>query len=123
MSEIDSNTRPFNEDTLLDQIGIGNVLAISGGRVGVHRIEGECWELDLPVSSGYLVRITLAGDDTYTVQRILKRRKKGESSPSFTIKGEMRGVYCDQVGEVAYYASCYKSYPDFNALDANRVGA
>lgn len=113
--------RPFNEDTLLDQIGRDNIWAISGGRVGVWRPNGECMEVELPVSSGYLVRIVLAGDDTYTVERILRRRPKGQTARVDKVLGRMEGVYCDQVGEVAYYASCYKSHPNFEALDARKL--
>lgn len=101
--------RPFDEDELLKQIGKMNVFAISGGRVGVWKPEGECVEVELPVSSGYWVRITLAWDDTYTVERVLKRRPKGQSSKEIKVLGRMTGVYCDQVGEIAYQASCYKN--------------
>lgn len=101
--------RPFDEDTLLDQIGRRNVYAISGGRVGVWKPEGECVEVELPVSAGYLVRITLAWDDTYTVERVLRRRPKGQTAKLDKVMGRVSGVYCDQVGEVAYQASCYKN--------------
>jgi len=101
--------RPFDEDTLIQQIGIRNVGAISGGRVGVYKPEGECVEVELPVSAGYWVRITLAWDDTYTVERVLKRRPKGQSAKEIKVLGRVEGVYCDQVGEIAYNASCYKN--------------
>ena len=103
--------RPFNEDVLLNQIGKMNVFAISGGRVGVFKPEGETVEVELPVSSGYLVRITLAWDDTYTVERVLRRRPKGQTAKESKVLGRVTGVFCDQVGEVAYYASCYKNVP------------
>ena len=101
--------RPFDEDTLIQQIGIRNVGAISGGRVGVYKPEGKCVEVELPVSAGYLVRITLAWDDTYTVERVLRRKAKGKSYKESKVMGRVDGVYCDKVGEVAYYASCYKN--------------
>ena len=120
MREKAEAVRPFDEDTLLAQIGRDNVWAISGGRVGVWKPNGECMEVELPVSSGYLVRIVLAGDDTYTVERILRRRPKGQTARVDKVMGRMEGVYCDQVGEVAYYASCYRSHPNFEALDAKK---
>jgi hypothetical protein len=104
-----SNNIPFNENVLLDQIGRRNIFAISGGRVGVWKPNGECLEVELPVSSGYLVRITLAGDETYTVERVLRRRPKGQTAKVDKVLGRVSGVYCDNVGEVAYYASCYKN--------------
>jgi hypothetical protein len=110
--------RPFDEDTLLNQIGRRNVFAISGGRVNVWKPEGETVEIELPVSSGYLVRITLAWDDTYTVERILRRRPKGKSAKETKVLGRVSGVFCDQVGEIAYRASCYK-----NLQFGEKVGA
>jgi hypothetical protein len=84
--------------TLLGQIGAMNVLAISGGR---KRLVGET--LVLPVGSGYTVEIDYArGSDTYTVRRVFTRGVKR------WIKGEVGYVYSDQVGEVAYQASCFR---------------
>ena len=111
MSTVQELGRPFNEDVLLDQIGRRNVLGISGGRVGVWKPNGETVEVELPVSRGYLVRITLAWDDTYTVERVLRRRPKGQTSKQETVKGRVTGVYCDNIGEVVYNASCYVNVP------------
>jgi len=75
-----------------------NVLAISGGRV-LRRESG----VTLPVASGYRVTVDLAWNDTYTVRRVFERAGKT------WIKGERREVYCDEVGKVAYVASCFRS--------------
>jgi len=83
--------------TLLDQIGIHNVLAISGGRV-TRRSTG----VTLPVRYGYRVTVDLAAGDTYTIRRVHERN--GEQ----TVKGESAGVYAEQVGEMAYRASCFR---------------
>lgn len=92
--------------TTLAQIGRVTVFAISGGRV---RSEGET--LVLPVGSGYSVEIDLdEGSDTYTVRRMFRRG--GKAFP----KGEQTYVYCDEVGEVAYRASCY--HHDFEPFKA-----
>lgn len=81
------------------QIGRMNMMAISGGRL---------WLTDgsvvLPVSNGYSVVIDLDASDTYTVRRVFRRGTK------VWTKGERTNVYCDEVGEVAYYASCFRSY-------------
>jgi hypothetical protein len=92
--------------TLAAQIGMGNLMAISGRRVIVRETG-----VDLPVSNGYTVTVDLAGDDTYTVRRVFTRRTRGELLPTTWIKGELTGVYCDQVGEQAYQASCFRSNP------------
>lgn len=104
----------FDIDVLLNQIGKMNVMAISGGHVVIdgasyNKNLNTTQEIELPVSSGYLVRITLAWDDTYTVERVLRRRPKGKSYKETKVLGRVSGVYCDQVGEIAYRASCYKN--------------
>lgn len=76
-----------------------NVLAISGGRVGVRETG-----VTLPVGNGYSVTIDLAGNDTYTVRRVFKRGAK------VWIKGEQTDVYCEEVGEIAYQASSFRGY-------------
>jgi hypothetical protein len=93
-----SNLIECDARTLIEQIGPRTVLAISGGRVLV-RDTG----ITLPVSSGYKVTVDLAANDTYTVRRIFTRAGR------VWVKGERSGVYCDQVGEAAYEASCYKN--------------
>lgn len=102
--KIQIGQRPFDEDVLIDQIGRMNVLAISGGRVDiVQNNEGETIEVELKCGAGYRVSIILAWDDTYTVTRQFVR--KG----TVFQKGTVEGVYCDQVGEIAYKASCFRN--------------
>src|SRR6266576_1309194 len=90
-----------DNEELVRQVGTGNILAISGGRVLV-RESG----LTLPVSNGYSVEVDLAADDTYVVRRVFTRAGKR------WVKGERTNVYCDQVGELAYRASCFRSYDE-----------
>jgi hypothetical protein len=100
----ESKGRPFNEDELIAQIGRMNIFAISGGRVGVIKNDdGETIEVELPVSNGYRVSIGLNWNDTWTVSREFVR--KGTVSN----KGTLENVYSDQVGEVAYQASCFRN--------------
>jgi hypothetical protein len=97
--------RPFNEDELINQIGHMNILAISGGRViVVKNNDGETIEVELKCGAGYRVSIALGWDDTYTVTRQYVR--KG----TVFNKGTVEGVYCDNIGEFAYKASCFRSY-------------
>ena len=97
--------RPFNAEELLRQIGIANIFAISGGRVIYWQTnDGKATRtITLPVSNGYSVEIYLAWDDTYTVTRQFKR--KGQ----YINKGTVEGVYCENIGEVAYKASCFRN--------------
>ena len=96
--------RPFNEDELIAQIGRMNIFAISGGRVGVDKNDdGETIKVELPVSNGYRVSIGLNWNDTWTVSREFVRAGKVSN------KGTLENVYADQVGEVAYQASCFRN--------------
>jgi hypothetical protein len=96
--------RPFNEDELINQIGRMNIFAISGGRVGVTKNnQGETVEIELKVSNGYRVVISLGWNDEWIVSRQFVR--KGVVYD----KGTVEGVYCENVGEVAYKASCFRN--------------
>lgn len=84
---------------LVQQIGRMNILAISGGRV-LRRETG----VTLPVGAGYSVKVDLDASDTYTIQRVFKRNGKEFDH------GTLTNVYCDEVGEMAYQASSFRSY-------------
>lgn len=102
--KIQIGQRPFDEDVLVEQIGRMNVLAISGGRVGVVKNnEGETIEVELPVGAGYRVSIILAWNDTYTVTRQFVR------GGTVFQKGTVENVYCTEIGEIAYQASCFRN--------------
>lgn len=95
-------TGPDQRREIVRQIGdqpFGNLAAISGHRV-IPLPDG----VELPVSNGYSVKVRLAGNDTYTVQRVFTRAGKE------VVKGERTDVYCEDVGQAAYYASCFRSH-------------
>ena len=83
--------------TLPQQIGGGNILAVSGGRVTYRRTG-----ITLPCGNGYSVEVDLAGNDTYTVARVFSR-----AGQRF-VKGERSGVYCDQISETVYRAGMFR---------------
>jgi hypothetical protein len=97
--------RPFDEDQLLAQIGKQNIFAISGGRVEIWRTnDGKAARtVTLPVSNGYSVEIYLAWDDTWTVTRQFKRNGQ------YSNKGTLEQIYPENIGEVAYRASCFRN--------------
>ena len=104
MSNTERPTRPFNPDQTVAQIGRGNILAISGGRITVVDPTPDYSSVEaivLPVGHGYSVRITLNALDLYTVQRIFRRGGKQ------WVKGQWNDVYADEIGDVAFRASAY----------------
>ena len=94
MFTIDNDQRK----TMLRQIGAMNVLAISGGRV-LPLVDG----IELPVGSGYRVRVRYTPSDDYTVERVFVRGGIDYS------KGIETMVYAPEVGETAYRASCFRN--------------
>lgn len=85
--------------TILMQVGRMNVLAISGGRAKVSAEGGVV----LPVRYGYGVHIVLdRGTDTYRVERTFTR------SGRCSVKREWTMVHAEQLGDVAYTASCFR---------------
>jgi hypothetical protein len=98
--EIPTDTgRDLNANELVRQIG-GNIFAVSGGRA--RRVGNS--SLGLPCGAGFEVLVTLEADDTYTVRRLFKRGGK------VFLHGERTDVYCDEVSEVVYFCSCFRSY-------------
>lgn len=86
---------------IVRQIGTGNVLSISGGRV-TALADG----IEFPVSNGYRVRVRLCANDTYTVERIFTR------SGVDRIKGQKHDVYAEEVSEQAFRAGMFRSYDE-----------
>lgn len=89
--------RDCDTDELLAQLGTRNVLGISGGRIS-HRRTG----VTLLVTGSWMVTVDLAADDTYYVRRV---RKFGPHC--WGTVGAQSQVYCEDVAEVAYNASCF----------------
>lgn len=86
--------------TMLEQIGRRNLAAISGLRVGVY----DDTTVSLPVGSGYSVEVEyVPGVDLYDVRRVFRRGLRS------WVKDQWHGVYAEQLGEVAYRASCFEN--------------
>lgn len=93
---------------VLSQIGTMTVLAVSGGRVNAIRDnEGETIGVSLPCGTNRTVEVTLSFWDTYTVRRyrtIVNGARRGES----IVEHEATDIYCDQISEAVYTASCWR---------------
>ncbi len=88
--------------TIVKQIGMQNRLAISGGRQYLIPSTAQHGAgVRLPVSNGHHVEIIYEFNDTYTIRGYFERKGKR------IITHQFFDVYCDQLGEIAYKASCY----------------
>ena len=90
--------REIDAAVLKRQIGVGNLLAVSGGRIKAFKST-----VFLPVARGYYVAVTLTAADDYKVSRIFVRAGK------VSVKETFEGVYAENVGEVAYRASLFEN--------------
>lgn len=108
-----SGVVPVDVEQLVAQIGKMNVMAISGFRVNaVYNPDGDIVGVELPVSNGYSVRVLMHASDTYIVQRCYRD----------VVKGQMDGIYNDQVGEIAYQASNFHNGP-FGTTASRKMAA
>lgn len=96
--DYDNAGREIDAAVLKRQIGVGNLLAVSGGRLKAFKST-----VFLPVARGYYVAVTLTAADDYTVSRLFVRAGK------VSVKETFEGVYAENVGEVAYRASLYEN--------------
>lgn len=94
----------FEVQTMLKQIGTGTLFAVSGGRV--NPLPGGLGVV-LPVAHGYSVEVEyVEGLDLYTVRRMWRR------GSLVKVRAEREGVYCDELADVVYRASCYVNVED-----------
>lgn len=109
LPNINREGRTCDPTELIQQIGLMNLYAISGGLWGSLRdAEQNIIGAWLPVGSGRMVEVSLDFDDTYRV-RCVRRVMRGKNRNQGIIETEVVGVYCDQVGEAAYQASCWRT--------------
>lgn len=99
--------------TMIEQIGRMNILAISGGKKTIE-YDGQDVEIVLPCGYGYQVRICYeTGRDLYRVSRCYQK------GLNFWIKGEKVGVYDTELGEEAYRAGMFRD--DWTTQGARKV--
>jgi len=102
--------RECDPNEVIRQIGRMNTYAISGGVWGSLR-DSETQEITIGVwlacGTNRMVEVSLDYDDTYRVRRV-RRIVKGTEKDTAVVESEVSGIYCDQLAEVAYRASCWK---------------
>lgn len=110
MAILDREGRDCDAHEVIRQIGRMNLLAICGGvwaslrdSTDQNRIIGA-W---LHCGTSRAVEVSLDFDDTYRVRRV-RRIARGADRNAGVVEFEQVGVYCDQLAEVAYRASCWR---------------
>ena len=97
-----TGARTFVAQQTIDQIGRANILAVSGGRItflykGKTTRSTSLVGLEFPVDRDHSVRVFLAHDDTYTVQRLQGNEAVGTEED----------LYFFNVGDAVYRAGMY----------------
>lgn len=92
-----------------DQIGLMTVMAVSGGRWGAIRSKDGDGDIGLilPCGTNRTVEVTLSFMDTYTVRRyrhVVRGERRGED----IVEYESTDVYCDELSNAVYSASCWQ---------------
>lgn len=100
--------RPCDTAELMSQIGRMNVFAVSGGRVvAIENSQGQRVGVLLPCGKSRAVEVVLDWMDTYTVRRV-RMVTSGANRGTVEVESETTGVYCDEIGEMVYQASCWR---------------
>jgi hypothetical protein len=106
LPNINREGRTCDPTEIIYQIGKMNLFAVSGGVWGSLRdAEQNIIGVWLPCGRGRMVEVSLDFDDTYRVRCV----RRGAQRNQGIIETEVVGVYCDQVGEAAYQASCWRT--------------
>lgn len=115
MAILERDGRDCDPHELIRQIGRMNLLAISGGAWGAIRVYDDPSDPTIPriigawfpCGTNRMVEVTLDVSDTYVVKRV-RRVARGTARNSAVVEFEARDIYCDEIGEVVYRASCWK---------------
>ena len=101
--------RPCEPRIIAQQIGTMTILAVSGGKVFpiYSNDSNDAVGLRLPIDGTRRVDVVLDWMDTYSVRRI-RTITSGAKRGSEIVEFEQSDVFCDEVGEVVYTASCWK---------------
>lgn len=106
------SVEPRVRDTMMSQIGTGNVMFACGGTRWVKAIPDG---IELPNANGtHKVRVHLHPNDTYTVERVFVRNgakvRRGLEEPKEFVHGRRENVYAEDLGELVARASAFESY-------------
>lgn len=100
--------RPCDIETLVGQVGRRTVLGVSGGRfMTIDNEEGETVGALFLVGQSRAVEVVLDWSDTYSVRRV-RRVASGNDAGSVVVEDETTDVYCEQLSEAVWSASCWK---------------
>jgi len=110
-ARIQQEGRECSPETLIAQMGRMNLFAISGGKFAVihDKQDSVPCGIIMPCGGNRAVEIVLNWMDLYTVRRV-RYITAGANKGDVVVEQELgEMVYCTEVGEVAYQASCWNN--------------
>lgn len=104
----DREGRPCDTGEVIAQMGKMTFLAVCGGKwAKVYDSGKETVGVLMFCGESRAVEVVLDPWDTYTVRRV-RLVNRGELKGSIVVESEVSDVYCDNLTEVVYSASCWK---------------
>jgi hypothetical protein len=104
----DRSGRECDPQEVIAQMGKMNFLAVCGGKwAKINASDGVTIGLLMPCGESRAVEVVLNFLDLYEVRRV-RLVNRGEYKGTLVVEHEVLDVYCDQLGELVWQASCWK---------------
>lgn len=102
--------RSADPQTIVDQIGKMTIMACAGTMKHVHQIrnnENEPCGIIMWLGTNRACEVVLDWNDTYSVRRY-RIVVGGRNAGTIVTEAEYSEIYCDQLSDIVYTASCWK---------------
>jgi hypothetical protein len=104
----DRSGRECDPHEVIAQMGKMNFFAVCGGKwAKVNASDGVTIGLLMPCGESRAVEVVLNFLDVYEVRRV-RRVNRGDNKGSLVVEYEVLDVYCENLGDAVYSASCWK---------------
>lgn len=108
LARIEQDARPCDPKVIIQQMGVPTFFAVCGGKwTAVVNKDNETVGVLMPTSGSRMVEVILDWMDTYTVRRT-RIVTHGDKRGDIVVESETQMVYCDQLNEVVWQASCWR---------------
>lgn len=100
--------RGCDPQVILSQMGLMNLYGVSGGKwSALSASDGSEIGVILPCGESRAVEVILNGSDLYEVRRV-RLVNKGQQKGTVVVEIEVLDVFCENLGDAVYSASCWK---------------
>ena len=104
----DRSGRECDPHEVIAQMGKMNFFAVCGGKwAKINASDGVTIGLLMPCGESRAVEVVLNFLDLYEVRRV-RRVNRGNEKGSLVVEYEVLDVYCENLGDAVYSASCWK---------------